>query len=255
MRKTVFFGLLFLINAYSFCMDLMPQHSSEYEAADLYILADGKHMPQYLEVLLKEMKKNNGNIDPVDDEGLTPFLKTLKFNCKPEARLLYNYGARCDKRDFQGNTALHFALAQGNSEIVRLFLRDRRFSGEEVNRDGQTALHVVAMDPQSTETESFAFAVAECVQLFLSEISHPYVLIDKQNLQGETPLQIAEKKKNLDLLAVFSGYVQISKEYRVSTLITFSNLFKKACQLHVESQEITRYLQKQIQEEHAEKNK
>ena len=82
------------------------------------------------------------------DDGLTPLLRACKLGFTQIARILLDNGAMVEDRDENGNTCLHYAAMDNNTELVQLLLNccARTFVR---NNNGQLPIDVA--DDKSSE--------------------------------------------------------------------------------------------------------
>mgnify|MGYP002386567053 CR=1 FL=1 len=126
---------------------------------------------------------------PIDigtlDSGITP-LATIaaEGNNTGIARLLLSHGADVNRAD--GTTPLHCAALAGNKEILRVLLEQKGIQVDAVDKEGNTALHLVAAGSSSVK----------CAKLL---IEHGAKSQHLTNNKGYTPYQIAQKSAKLAL--------------------------------------------------------
>ena len=119
------------------------------------------------------------SVDVLDGAGRTPLIAAVHSDSSVWLARLIDSGAALDARDYTGNTALHYAIAQDSVDSVRLLLR----SGASVNHanNGITALHIAV----ASERESI-------VKLLLDHGADP----NAKNSDGWSPSNLALRSSN-----------------------------------------------------------
>jgi ankyrin repeat protein len=135
-------------------------------------------------VLIKEAFKKNINPNLILREQKESLLMwAIRKDLTDIAIDLINKGAKCDKRNKDGNTGLIFATAKGNTDIaLALIQNDAKLDGR--NNQGNTALML---------------AIDKCNQKVALAIIKKGVNLDEKNNQGDTALIIAVANGNTPL--------------------------------------------------------
>ena len=153
---------------------------------------------------------------------VTPVCAAARMGHINVVKLLINRGAKPNKEDDRGQTALTWASLNGHQDVVK-FLLNKGARPNEANGNGWTPLHTASMkghkevvkalldggaevDSQSIRGETplhlaVRFGQRDEVQLFLDKGADP----DKATLAGFTPLSIAQRKGREDLVQLLRG--------------------------------------------------
>ncbi len=100
------------------------------------------------------------NIDMTDFEGNSALFYALKANATAVAKLLIENGSRLDQRTREGLTPLMVAAAQGELALVELLLKDRTIIDAK-DRQGRTALMLAAWKGHASVVQRLLVAKAD----------------------------------------------------------------------------------------------
>ena len=115
------------------------------------------------------------NIDMADFEGNSALFYALNYRSTAVAKLLIEHGSRADQHSREGYTPLMAAAAQGNSELVQLLIKDRK-NLDAKDRLGRTALMLAAWKGHANVVEMLLSAKAD---------------LNAQDSEGWSPLMFA----------------------------------------------------------------
>eukprot|EP00929_Paragymnodinium_shiwhaense_P121688 TRINITY_DN94030_c0_g1_i1.p1 TRINITY_DN94030_c0_g1~~TRINITY_DN94030_c0_g1_i1.p1 ORF type:complete len:719 (-),score=84.93 TRINITY_DN94030_c0_g1_i1:79-2235(-) len=124
-----------------------------------------------------------------DADGLTPFLLLAQGDNGPVMEWMHIRGANIDEKDGYGRTALHWACFKGHVRTVQWLLVNQA-SLWLADDDGMTALHWASVKGHTQV----------CLQLLRVGAVH---LIDAPDSSGDTPLQLATRKRFIPLVLHF----------------------------------------------------
>jgi len=93
---------------------------------------------------VKYLLDSGANIDPVDKDGLTPFITAICNGCHKIAMYLIDAGANIDCRDNTCRTGLFYAAQTGSLKMVK-FLLDHGANKDYQDVDGMTACKIAFM--------------------------------------------------------------------------------------------------------------
>ena len=89
---------------------------------------------------------SGADIDPEDDEGITPFVLSVKLNYLKMARYLWEKGAKVAVKDFKLKTALHHAVERKNLNIVKFIVEISKKSVHAKDISCHTPVHYAARE-------------------------------------------------------------------------------------------------------------
>lgn len=137
---------------------------------------------------IKELLEKGVNINlPYNHNGWTPFMWVCKEHCDPDViKMFLNYGAKLDKVNSEGQTALHIMARKRSSfECLELLIE----AGADVNaqdKDGWTPLMDVVHHPQAMMRKNVIHHLAE------------YSDTSIKNKDGKTAHDIAKENEAFD---------------------------------------------------------
>lgn len=165
---------------------------------------------------VRRLLDQNTSIDQIDQWGRTLLHIATAWGHFEMARILLQYGARTDIKNYNGETALHTGIQYGGSEIARLLIA----SGADVNAktdSGITPLHIASTrhsgniiiellnkgaDPNVQDNlgrtplyEAIQFKCDENAKILL-----PYTNLYLQDNDGKTALEIAYSNEIKELI-------------------------------------------------------
>ncbi|KAI4331953.1 hypothetical protein L6164_016897 [Bauhinia variegata] len=131
-----------------------------------------------------------------------------------------------------GDTPLHFAASKGNLEAVETFLKENSSANSATNTNGYLPIHVACQNGKLEILKKFlqkfpelAFALTmkgqnilhvaaknghnKLVKYILSESNFGDHLLNKQDNNGNTPLHLASKDLQLEVLHIFTKHEKI----------------------------------------------
>uniref|UniRef100_A0A6C0ACW8 Uncharacterized protein n=1 Tax=viral metagenome TaxID=1070528 RepID=A0A6C0ACW8_9ZZZZ len=161
------------------------------------------HLSCNLELLdiIEFLLKNGADVDPKDYEyEYTPLLYAVSRGNSSISALLLKYDANPNHQDFYGNSSLHFAILENNTEIF-LQLTESKYSKNKVNfnlynADSKLPLHLAIEKKNSRYID---------------------ILIEKSNLN----IQDSEGNSPLHLLAKTSLWIQYKNKIKTSKMNIF----------------------------------
>ena len=128
---------------------------------------------------------------PSDHIGLTALHAAVRFKGHVDVvRALITNGADLSARTHNGNTALHLAAANGHTDCCKLLVRRKADVNAVCDFDGDMPLHRAVREGKT-----------DIVSLLLE---HGAVK-DHKNLEGLTPIQLADRKKKADIVALLEA--------------------------------------------------
>jgi ankyrin repeat protein len=108
----------------------------------------------------KALRSQTVNIDMADFEGNSALFYALNANSTEVAKLLIESGSRPEQRSREGYTPLMLAAAQGNAALVQLLLKERKLLDAK-DRLGRTALMLAAWKGHAAVVERLLAAKAD----------------------------------------------------------------------------------------------
>jgi len=134
-------------------------------------------------------RANRALLSMRDCDGFTAFIVSAQTDNCPVMEWMYLKGVSLEEQDDQGRTALQWACHKGNKKTVQ-WLLSRSASIVHRDREGMTALHWAAMQGHTIITE------------MLMEVG-AVDLLDVPDCSGETPIELAMRKKKRTLVLAF----------------------------------------------------
>ncbi|XP_071807493.1 uncharacterized protein [Asterias amurensis] len=178
-----------------------------------------------IESILRNAEKGDPEINRADEEtGITSFMLAVKDNKIVISERLYELGAHINTKAKDGRTALHFAAASAKDEMTKLLLAKKVDSSAVGGPDSQMAIHMASgrtsggllqvqlLLKSSGKDARLVKDANGCIPLFLAveagNMSVARELLTHQREEqlkavrtdnGETPLHVACRKKDVDI--------------------------------------------------------
>ncbi len=150
-------------------------------------LVAGKHGKAI--ALIKKSKRKA--LNRPNENGFTPLQLAVMYNREKEAALLIKRGAKVNKKDTEGMTALHVAAGNAGTKLSMFKLLVSK--GAKVNaRDkyGRAPLHLMA---RAGRPEVARFLIKKGAK------------VKVKDKRGKTPLKLAKAAKNAPMVAALQG--------------------------------------------------
>jgi ankyrin repeat protein len=93
------------------------------------------------EVLTRVCLEHEGALDTIDNEGMTALHWTALHGSAKQAQLLLKAGAHTDMVDIEGKTALHWTSGNAKGDIARTLLAHHPALVSLQDEEGRTAVH------------------------------------------------------------------------------------------------------------------
>jgi ankyrin repeat protein len=124
--------------------------------------------------------RNNGQVDIVNDQGVTPLMRAAEHGHAPMAKLLLDAGAQINRPDVLGKTALIWAAEGGDGDVIDLLIK----SGarlEQSTKEGITPMMAAARTGQVDAVQHLITAGAQ---------------VDRSDYSGRDALGWAQESHN-----------------------------------------------------------
>jgi len=146
---------------------------------------------------IQALQKAGGNIDVVDNAGMTALMHACTNGSEVGARVLLAQGAKPNIADANGTTALLITAEKGGEAITAQLLAH----GAEVNhqnRSGQTALFLTTVAPAGhfALTRKFYLMRVHVMQMLLAKGAD----VNLKARNGMTPLMMAASNENAEMV-------------------------------------------------------
>ena len=132
---------------------------------------------------------NRGLLSARDCDGFTPFIIAAQTDNAPVMEWMYLKGISVEEQDDYGRTPLQWACYKGNRRAVQ-FLLSRSASIVHRDHEGMTAIHWASMKGEDQICEMLLDVGA-------------VELLDVPDAAGDTPIALAVRKKNRQLVITF----------------------------------------------------
>ena len=155
-----------------------------------------------VELLLEAKADVNRQGKGAEVSEATPLYSAAHNNAVDAMKLLLEGKAEVNRANELGMTALHSAAINGKHEVVRL-LTQANASLDSLNKNGSTALHLAALKGHAATCQVLVEAGADAAirsQYYKGEFKDDETAKEEQ--EGATALQIAEKKRHRDIVAL-----------------------------------------------------
>jgi len=146
---------------------------------------------------IQALQKAGGNIDAVDNAGMTALMHACTNGSEAGARVLLAQGAKPNIADANGTTALLITAEKGGEAITSQLLAH----GAEVNlqnRSGQTALFLTTVAPAGhfAITRKYYLMRVHVMQMLLAKGAD----VNLKAGNGMTPLMMAASNENAEMV-------------------------------------------------------
>ncbi|CAB4063757.1 ANKFY1 [Lepeophtheirus salmonis] len=141
------------------------------------------------DMIVRNLLLAGASVSDVSGCGQTALHIASEHNFPLIVGILLSNGIDFTIVDNRGNNALHIAVKEGHSEVVRTLLLESQIDAEALNNKGRNPLHILANFGGDSSSKIF--------DIFLKYM-HDYP-IDKPDAEGNTPLLLAYMKGNGNL--------------------------------------------------------
>jgi len=146
---------------------------------------------------IQALQKAGGNIDAVDNAGMTALMHACTNGSEVGARVLLARGAKPDIADPNGTTALLITAEKGGEAITSQLLAHGA-AVDHQNRAGQTALFLTTVAPAGhfALTRKFYLMRVHVMQMLLAKGAN----VNLKARNGMTPLMMAASNANAEMV-------------------------------------------------------
>lgn len=178
-------------------------------------------------LVLRALVCNGANVDALDDSGMTPLHLAVRENNVAAVEALVAYGAKINMRSSSGYTAFYFAAQkhcddsnyakkQTCLDIVRCLVNnDWTILDEQYGDTQSTALHVAL--------GNYSFPIAQLLLALGAKI-------DLARKDGETPLHMATRMRQDDIVTLIKGWPLFINGLRLCCLAFATAMHSRCCQ-------------------------
>ena len=130
---------------------------------------------------------------PVDNVGNKAVHQSARKNDRNILKLLLDYGARAEDKEMSGKTLMDIALQNDLSQIVELLL-EFQVTLNRQDEENNNPMHTIA-----------SFGSYKCADFLLrqEQVKDAFEQLKNENIDGETPIEIAKRKGNESVLTTF----------------------------------------------------
>ena len=130
---------------------------------------------------------------PVDNDGNKAVHQSARKKDRNILKLLLEYGARREDKELSGKTPMDIALQEDLSHILELLL-EFKVTLNRQDEENNNPMHIIAY-----------FGSYKCAEFLLrqAQVDVAFEQLKNENLDGETPIEIAKRKGNESVLMTF----------------------------------------------------